>query len=154
MITCNICKKNKATLKIQRTINNKSEFLNICLPCAKKLNIPLITVSKSNNYLSKYLKTNSTDTQHLVCTSCGSTIESIKKSNRIGCADCYSTFSASIKGVIESIDNERNISPPAVSESQKTKNTLTNMLNRTMLANDYNGAQKILDKLKSLEVKK
>lgn len=42
MKLCSICNKNIATIFTARTVNGKTETVGVCLPCAKKMGLPVI----------------------------------------------------------------------------------------------------------------
>lgn len=42
MKLCSICNKNIATIFTTRTLNGKTETIGVCLPCAKKMGLPII----------------------------------------------------------------------------------------------------------------
>ena len=113
MMLCQICKANPATIHIQEIANGERNTLHICAECAKKRN--LAEDNAANSHFHEMLErltqviANSADLklaelfeqknpqekeeeQDLACTVCGTTLQSYRKTGKLGCAACYEQF--------------------------------------------------------------
>ena len=113
MMLCQICKANPATIHIQEIVNGETSTLHICAECAQKRN--LAEGNSANSHFHEMLerltqaiassadlklaelfepkkKLEEEEAQDLACAVCGTTLQSYRKTGRLGCASCYTQF--------------------------------------------------------------
>lgn len=134
---CQICNKNPAVIHIQEIVNGEKKSLHICADCAAKksegnpvlqgFNITdiLMNLGQQNNPT----QSESDDPQEqpvsiAKCPFCGWDSDKLRKTGRMGCAECYSTFSGVIEGILTNM--HRGIvhkgKIPALRKTQEDKN--------------------------------
>ena len=115
-MTCEVCKKNQATIHIQELIHGKKKALHICGECAEKKGLsevglpPGINLAELLYKISANMAGNETDTPQLqsgddasvkpelvessttACPQCQWDIKKFKETGRLGCGACYETF--------------------------------------------------------------
>lgn len=104
---CQHCQKNEATTHIKTNINGEYAEYRLCSECAAELGyggmFPDFTADFGGmlgSFLSAALPARSGATR---CKSCGSTMNDIKKSGKVGCASCYELFFNELMPTIRSI---------------------------------------------------
>lgn len=113
---CQICKKNPATVHVQEIVNGEKRVMHFCAECAEKKSMlePFLKGMTLAGLLQKITemekegadgpeKTEShepeaaesreeRETEKTVCPECSWSLEQLKKTGRMGCPACYSTF--------------------------------------------------------------
>ena len=91
---CDICKKNKAVIHIEKHAGNNHTHLNICASCAgiEGLNPEKLKGDDLNRIISDIEAFNKPKTD-IVCEECGITSSDFEKSRCLGCASCYANLS-------------------------------------------------------------
>ncbi len=107
---CERCKKNQATMRLTRTINNKKTVMNLCPECAREVGAP---VSNAMDGLGSILsglmgletmwKTSPQSVAVKKCPACGMTKQEISNSGKLGCAECYITFIDDMRPLLRKI---------------------------------------------------
>lgn len=92
---CEKCGKSPATTHIKTAINGVVDEINLCQNCAEQANYSPFM----KNNLIDVLTSVFDDTKMAlsannlkVCKCCGSSFNSIAKTGKVGCAECYETF--------------------------------------------------------------
>lgn len=161
MRLCEKCNKNPASIQIKKIVKGKQISQHLCLTCAVKMKIPILSLKKYDNQLQAFLETNA---DKLPCPNCNATLESIKKNNKIGCSNCYQHFSKEIDYVIKKMTTPTNTAPQKTSSIHpphgKPMNPNQKMLmiksdiNKAINANNFELAEKLLTQLKKMEIVK
>ena len=104
---CQHCQKNEATTHIKTMINGEYAEYRLCPECAHELGydtmFPDFTADFGGllgSFLSAALPARSGATH---CKLCGSTMNDIKRTGKVGCADCYDTFFSELMPTIRSV---------------------------------------------------
>lgn len=104
---CQHCQKNEATTHVKTMINGEYAEYRLCPDCAHELGydamFPDFTADFGGllgSFLSAALPARSGATH---CKLCGSTMNDIKKSGKVGCAECYDTFFSELMPTIRSV---------------------------------------------------
>ena len=104
---CQHCQKNEATTHVKTNINGVTSEYDLCSECARELGyggmFPDFTADFGGmlgSFLSAALPARSGATR---CKDCGSTMNDIKKSGKVGCANCYELFFNELMPTIRSI---------------------------------------------------
>jgi protein arginine kinase activator len=111
---CESCKKNPATVYVQRTVNGVTTEAHLCEQCAKErgewnivvgptLNFPDFSLGNLFASLLEHhtglagAPVGSTEDR---CPGCGLTYSDFREQGRLGCARCYTTFREPLKPLI------------------------------------------------------
>ena len=116
---CEICKKNPATIHIQELIAGSKKSLHICVKCAeKKANIPLhfdgdfdftemlYNLTEQLGLMEMFgdaddnelIDDDQVDPEdEITCMNCGWSLSKLRKTGRVGCQQCYHSFSEFIQ---------------------------------------------------------
>ena len=104
---CQHCKQHEATTVVKTMINGKCEEHRLCPKCAHELGYDKMFPDFSadfggllSGFFSNALPAVSGATH---CSSCGSTLNDIKRTGKVGCADCYDTFFDELLPTIRSV---------------------------------------------------
>ena len=104
---CQHCQKKEATTHIKTMINGEYAEYRLCSECAQELGyggmFPDFTADFGGmlgSFLSAALPARSGASR---CPECGSTMNDIKKSGKVGCANCYDLFFSELMPTIRSI---------------------------------------------------
>lgn len=153
---CEHCGKNEATTVLKHTVNGESHTLHICGNCANSMLF--------HNFLNDFgmpglfSKNQSSMTRvRKVCDHCGTSLEEIQSTGKIGCAHCYETFSGELAKSIEKVHGKSNHLgkvPKSAKTTVKIKNMLTEYrmeLNRLIAEQEFEQAAVLRDKIRHLE---
>lgn len=90
---CDHCKKNLATTHIEQNIGGKVSVMDLCSECAAKVDttIPMSIGGMLGSIFGDTVSL-SPATSGKTCPFCGSTYNSIVRTGRVGCANCYAEF--------------------------------------------------------------
>lgn len=153
---CEYCGKNEATTVLKHTVNGESHTIHICSSCANSMlfnnfftdfSIPNL-FAKNMSPMTKVQK---------VCEQCGTSLEEIQKTGKIGCAHCYETFAGELARSIEKVHGKSNHIgkvPKSAKGTIKIKNMLTEYkmeLNRLIAEQEFEQAAVLRDKIRQLE---
>ena len=111
---CDKCKKNEATVHIKEFHNNKCTDLHLCQECAGKhgpsellsgLGFNLADVLMNVDKIASHLNSaNGDKNEKLICPVCKWSAEKIAQNDgKLGCPECYKTFSSLIKNAIAQV---------------------------------------------------
>lgn len=159
---CEICNKNVATTHIKTVINGIVTEKNLCASCAAKSSYSKFV----NNGFASMLASMFGDelalgsVKELRCECCNSSFSDIAQSGKMGCAECYSTFSDKlipylkrVHGTTEHIGKRINTGSAVLStvtvESQKE--ILRNEMLKAVQNEDFERAAFLRDEIKKLE---
>lgn len=102
-----ICKQNEAKVHLTQIVGDKMQKVDLCEDCAKTkgVNDPagfsfaelLIGIGKPQDVAPIVLG------DELRCPSCGFSQADFKKSGRLGCAECYTTFAQGMEGLLKTM---------------------------------------------------
>src|SRR5437879_2200140 len=104
---CNICKEKEATVHLTQIAGDKVQKVDLCEDCAKQkgVNDPtgfsladlLLGIGASQEFEQ------ATGGSDVKCPKCGFSQADFKKSGRLGCAECYITFSDGLEGLLKTM---------------------------------------------------
>ena len=104
---CQHCKKHEATTVVKTMINGKYAEYRLCPECAHELGYDSMFTDFTSDFgglfssfFSNALPAISGATH---CDTCGSTINDIRRTGKVGCADCYDTFFSELMPTIRSV---------------------------------------------------
>lgn len=112
-MVCDFCHKNEAVLFIEQVSASGRKKINLCMECAVKYGLSPDPKSIEKNIgslfsdLAAKAKALSQENARL-CPVCGQSLETIKRTGKAGCPECYAIFSNEIKDLMKS----KNITGP------------------------------------------
>lgn len=153
---CSKCKKNEAVAYFEQVINGQKKETNLCYECAQEMQASL------NNMLYSFLfnsdlYTQKEETNVLKCDFCGLTYDEFKKIGKLGCADCYKTFSKELDLIFNNIqDGKEHVgkvprSSGAILLRERQLQNLKKSLRKAIDDEEYEKAAKLRDQIKELE---
>ncbi|MEW6095239.1 MAG: UvrB/UvrC motif-containing protein [bacterium] len=160
---CDICQTEEATIFYKEMINNKYREMHLCDRCAHEQEIKKQFPTAITNLLSALAELSAeTLPKEIVeekCPVCGSTYSDFRERGKLGCGQCYQSFSEPLSNILRKIHgNIKHIgkSPskiPVSKEISKTKEieVLRQALNEAIKIEAYEEAAKLRDKIRDLE---
>jgi protein arginine kinase activator len=103
---CSICKEKPATVHYSQIVGEKMQKLDLCEDCAKAkgVNDPASFVADLMLGLGAAQEIEqAAGGVELKCPRCGFTQADFKKSGRLGCPECYKTFSEGLSGLLKTM---------------------------------------------------
>jgi len=129
---CCVCKEKTATVHLTQITGEKMQKVDLCEECAKLKGVNDQTGFSLADLLlglgaSQELE-QSVGGSDAKCPRCGFTHADFKKSGRLGCSECYNTFSEGLGGLLKSMHKgTRHVGK--VPEGLRTKGVLTEQMN-------------------------
>ncbi len=105
---CEDCHENPASVHFTQIVNDETETLHLCQSCAEErgLKTPLPgSQAPLSDFLSEMgapIFTSATNT-NAACPRCGCTFRQFRKTGRLGCSRCYSTFEQEMSALLRRI---------------------------------------------------
>lgn len=112
---CEICKKNSAKIHITQIKNHKKMTIHICHDCSHEFGIdgaginPSFSIEQFLMGSGMPVKSKEAAVEPMTqqtCPSCGLSYGAFKESGRLGCSQCYNTFAAELKPLLQKIQKE------------------------------------------------
>lgn len=101
MMLCERCHKNPATAVLTQTVNGRTTTEHLCAECAYMNGFTSLFNGFPFSQMMSNLERAGVGGKR--CEKCGSSLEEIVESGRIGCAECYQTFRAELMPTIQNI---------------------------------------------------
>lgn len=98
---CERCHKNQATAVLTQTVNGRTTTEHLCAECAYKNGFTGLFNGFPFSQMLAGMARGSGSGKY--CPKCGSSLDEIIESGRIGCAECYQTFRAELAPTIQNI---------------------------------------------------
>ena len=174
---CDICNKNVATVHLTEIIDDQMAELHLCENCAKAKSMEMEQQFGLADLLAGLSNFGAPiETQGaagLKCQGCGLTYENFKKIGRLGCSECYKSFSSYLTPLLKKIHGSSQhigkspvkLPPPAVPRQEPIKEKpeakikipqiqdLKNQLQQLIQKEEFEKAAELRDKIKDLEKK-
>lgn len=157
---CDICHERTAVIFVQQVSRGNSVELHLCEQCARErgFSTDANRVDISLGGLFSGLAEGRVEEHETgpVCPTCGCSLQAIKRSRRVGCADCYVRFRAEIVAILRQEGIETSM--PSVAEASRERalsdvpdaGTLRRELQRAIEQENYELAAYYRDRLRSL----
>src|SRR5438552_12573879 len=104
---CDICKQNVATVHLTQMVEGKTKRVVLCAACSKDKGVDDATGFSLADLLlglgAAQEMAQAGAGSDLKCPACGFTQADFKKTGRLGCADCYTTFAEGLEGLLKSM---------------------------------------------------
>lgn len=165
---CEKCNKNEARINLVKIVNGEKHQIWLCENCARDISeVPFLkSMGQELNSTFEGILTgllsnieNTTVKQNeMVCFNCGLTYAEFSKHKKVGCNNCYNTFSNILKPIIKRIHSEtKHIGKIPKIDGKKimqrrTIRDLKEELQKLIVSEEYEKAAVIRDKINELEV--
>jgi len=113
-MNCQICGEKEATVHLTQMLNNEVRKLHLCEGCARENGLDLDGAGSMTDFLlglgaagmnkaelSGPKQGAVSSGRELVCPRCGMKLSDFKKISRLGCQDCYVTFSGELEPLLQ-----------------------------------------------------
>ena len=160
---CEFCKKEKATIHLTQVVNGEMKKLNLCQSCAKKngvdLNSPIsITdvLMGIGNEKGRGASVNSNSEYDLICNRCQMSRAEFSKKARLGCPQCYRSFSTELKTITHAMHHSiQHIGKIPSRQCNDIKvsakiTSLKKLIESAINKEDYEAAAKLRDQIRDL----
>jgi protein arginine kinase activator len=157
---CCVCKEKTATVHLTQITGDKMQKVDLCEECAKSKGVNDQTGFSLADLLlglgaSQELE-QAVGGADAKCSQCGFTHADFKKTGRLGCAECYQTFSEGLEGLLKSMHKgTRHVGK--VPEKLRTKRDITEQLNalqkklaKAIETENFEQAAQMRDEIKAL----
>lgn len=160
---CCICKEKEATVHLTQIAGDKVQKVDLCEECAKQkgVNDPagfsladlLLGLGASQEMEQAVGGTT------LKCPRCGFTQADFKKSGRLGCAVCYTTFAEGLEGLLKTMHKGTRHAgkvPQALRQSRDLSERLKSLqkkLDKAIATEDFELAATLRDEIKQVSGK-
>jgi protein arginine kinase activator len=158
---CENCKKNEAAIHLTQIQNNEMTTRHLCEGCAETMGLSSGgAAAPLADFIAQMGKSIAAETvaQAGTCPSCGLTLADFKRTGRLGCARCWSTFEPSLRGLLRKLHGGTQHSgkvylPPDPTETDRTARmvSLRRGLARAVDAEDFERAAALRDQIRRLE---
>lgn len=155
---CDRCKTREATGVYQQTVNGQSQTLHLCAHCSNELLFgSFFSDFGVNNFFANNLRGEAP--KRKVCDKCGMSYEEIRRSGRLGCANCYKVFERELARSIEQIHGKAHHIgkvPQSADGALRQKRLLTELkmaLNKAIAEQDFERAAELRDQIRGMEGK-
>ena len=167
---CQHCKKNEATTVVKTMINGEYAEYRLCHECAHELGYDSMFPDFSADFgglLSSFFSNALPAISGAAhCNTCGSTLNDIKRTGKVGCADCYDTFFSELMPTIRNIHGNTehkgkrpNVIEYTVNEDKKAQaesaedklSALRAELKKAIEDENFERAAQLRDEIKELE---
>lgn len=169
---CDKCKKNEATVHIKEFHNNQCKDLHLCSQCAGEhgpselltgLGFNLADVLMNVDKFAAQLKSaaeKEDNASQTVCPACHWSAEKIAENDgKLGCPECYKTFSGLIKNAIAQVQRgsihlgkrPQGVEPDSPAVKQGELENLKRELQKLIAAEEYEAAAVCRDRINALK---
>lgn len=106
---CNLCNKNQATVHLTEIIDDQMSELHLCDDCARKKSMQMEQQFGLSDLLAglvdygKQAGGSEKGAPVTQCSHCGLTYEDFRKIGRLGCSECYASFSKYLAPLLKRI---------------------------------------------------
>lgn len=169
---CQHCKKAPATVRVDDVKafehhgaeGNEVEQHLLCEACAQSLQLPTLGVPQhAKDEVWKLLQKSAASARERkstkpvpTCGGCGMTLEQLRRKGRIGCEECYSSFSQYLEGLLERMhgsSEHRGRTPgvdPAEARRKREIEEARVALEEAVAAEEFERAAELRDRLSDL----
>jgi len=157
---CDVCKTNQATVFLTQIVDGKMQKVNLCEACSKEKGVTDPTGFALADLLLGLGAAQEMERGGAVqkCPACGFSQADFKKTGRLGCATCYTTFAdglaSLLKGMHKGTDHVGKV-PARLAKSIEREvqlKTLQRDLKKAVASEDYESAATLRDQIRHLDV--
>jgi protein arginine kinase activator len=156
---CDVCKCNDATVFLTQILEGKMQKVNLCDACSKEKGVQDPTGFALADLLlgigaAEEIEKGATTQK---CPVCGYTQADFKKTGRLGCSTCYTTFAEGLNTLLKAMHKGTEHVGKLPQRAQRTielndrMRTLTASLEKAVAEENYETAASLRDQIKQLE---
>jgi len=157
-MTCDICKKNEATVHLTQIIDSKMLKIDLCEVCSKSKGL-----QEANGFSLADLQVGLGAAEEITgnastkCLVCGFTQADFKKTGRLGCSACWETFEQGLGGLLKAMHKSDRHVGKVPSKAAHTLviteriKQLTGDLEQAIQSEKYENAAQLRDQIRELE---
>src|SRR5437016_7216283 len=156
---CDICKQNVATVHLTQMVEGKTKKVDLCEACSKEKGVDDPTGFSLADLLlgqgAAQEMAQAAAGSDLKCPACGFTQADFKKTGRLGCADCYTTFADGLEGLLKSMHKgTKHVGkvPQHLQQSRELSEKLKSLqkkLDKAVADEDFEQAAVVRDEIKT-----
>jgi len=161
---CENCDSDNAVIHLTQIVDDEMKTLHLCDRCAAEKGLETSTVPV-NFPLTDFLanmgpeeRSPTEETPTRSCSFCALTFAEFKKTGRLGCPHCWSSFEAQLRGLLRRIHGGSQhvgkvyLSPDSsVSEREKRLDALRRKLQRAVELEEFERAANLRDEIRATE---
>jgi len=171
---CDVCHKREATIHITEVVNDEAKELHVCQHCAEAQSIKMqqsFGIADLLSGLVDFPGIIKDDEEALRCANCGMAYSDFRKIGRFGCSQCYTAFRRVLTPLLKNIhgsvrhigkEPDAKMIPKRLQQQKEIKvitkeqelSELKKKLQRAILAEEYEEAAILRDKIRPLEKQK
>jgi len=158
-MVCDVCKTNTATVYLTQIVDGNMKKINLCESCSKEKGVSDPTGFALADLLLGLGETQQVEqaasTEH--CPVCSFTQADFKKTGRLGCSECYKTFSEGLGSLIKAMHKGTKHTgkiPARLFRNMMRSDRLNELrrnLEEAVSKEDYESAATIRDEIRNLE---
>ena len=159
-MTCEVCQSETATVHLTQIISGKMQKIDLCEKCAKEKGVADPAGFSLADMLlglgaADEIKTGGA--QELVCPQCGFTQPDFKKTGRLGCPQCYVTFSEGLGVILKDMHKgtvHKGKVPTRAAKAEVYRTQLKSLhteLQAAVQSENYEQAASLRDQISTLE---
>jgi protein arginine kinase activator len=160
---CCVCKEKEATVHLTQIAGEKMQKVDLCEECAKHKGVNDPAGFSLADLLLGLGASQEIDQSgggsEIKCPRCGFTQADFKKTGRLGCPDCYTTFAEGLEGLLKTMHKGvRHIGklPQALQQSRDLAERLKNLhkkLSKAVEGENFEQAAQLRDEIKQVSQK-
>lgn len=158
---CDLCKQNAATVHLTQMVSGKTKKVDLCESCSKAKGVDDPTGFSLADLLlglgaAQEMEQALPGTE-LKCAACGFSQADFKKTGRLGCPECYTTFSDGLSGLLRTMHKgtkHTGKTPQALKQSRDLADrlkTLQKKLDKAVSDEDYEAAIHLRDDINTVK---
>jgi protein arginine kinase activator len=159
---CSICGQTEASIHVEGVLDNKSIKLHLCEKCAQEKGMEL-DIAKPKFSLVDLLANLSDweipghkNLETVRCPSCGLSYSQFREVGRLGCAQCYATFSVQLEPLLKRIHgNSKHLGAKGGAGTKDNveadANVIRKQLDDAIAAEEFEEAARLRDSLKKIK---
>jgi protein arginine kinase activator len=159
-MTCDVCKKNQATVFLTQIVEGKMQKVNLCESCSKEKGVTDPTGFALADLLLGLGAAQEMERGGSVqrCAACGFSQADFKKTGRLGCAACYETFAEGLASLLKGMHKGTSHTGKVPSRMQRSMERqqqikeLHRNLRKAVAEENYETAATLRDQIRALEV--
>lgn len=160
---CCVCKQREARVHLTQIVGDKMHKVDLCEQCAAEKGVNDPTAFALTDLLVGLGSSHSIEQpgagRQLRCPRCGFTQADFKKSGRLGCGECYTTFAESLEPLLKSMHRGTRHVGKVPQGLQKARDltdklkTLQMRLEKAIAEEDFEQAALLRDEIKATKQK-
>src|SRR6267142_3810881 len=161
---CDICKQNVATVHLTQMVEGKTKKVDLCETCSKEKGVDDPTGFSLADLLlglgaAQEMAQSTAGGPELKCPGCGFTQADFKKTGRLGCADCYTTFAEGLEGLLKTMHKGTRHTGKVPQSLQQSRNQAERMkvlqkkLAKAVEDENFEQAALLRDEIRQMSVK-